>query len=116
MNTFLNKSNEKIFITGGTQLKGKVRISGAKNAALPLMALSLIINKGFTLSNMPDLADTRLMSKLLSDLGINISWNFGKVNFQGIPKVNEASYELVNQMRASILILVLLRNETSKYI
>ena len=105
MNTFSNKSNEKIFITGGIKLKGNVRISGAKNAALPLMALSLILNKGFTLSNMPDLADTRLMSKLLSDLGINISWNFGKVNFHGIPKVNEASYELVNQMRASILIL-----------
>ena len=45
MNTSLNKSNEKIFITGGTKLKGNVRISGAKNAALPLMALSLIINK-----------------------------------------------------------------------
>ena len=66
MNTFSNESNEKIFITGGTQLQGNVRISGAKNAALPLMTLSLILNKGFTLSNMPDLADTRLMSNLTS--------------------------------------------------
>ena len=105
MNTSLNKSNEKIFITGGTQLKGNVRISGAKNAALPLMALSLIINKGFTLSNMPDLADTRLMSNLLGDLGINVSWSFGKVIFNGSPKINEASYDLVRQMRASILVL-----------
>ena len=105
MNTFSNESNEKIFITGGTQLQGNVRISGAKNAALPLMTLSLILNKGFTLTNMPDLADTRLMSNLLAELGINISWKFGKVNFHGAPKVNEASYELVRQMRASILVL-----------
>ena len=105
MNTSLNKSNEKIFITGGTPLKGNVRISGAKNAALPLMALSLIINKGFTLSNMPDLADTRLMSNLLGDLGINVRWSFGKVIFNGSPKINEASYDLVRQMRASILVL-----------
>ena len=105
MNTFSNESNEKIFITGGTQLQGNVRISGAKNAALPLMTLSLILNKGFALTNMPDLADTRLMSNLLAELGINISWKFGKVNFHGAPKVNEASYELVRQMRASILVL-----------
>ena len=105
MNTFSNESNEKIFITGGTQLQGNVRISGAKNAALPLMTLSLILNKGFTLSNMPDLADTRLMSNLLAELGINNSWKFGKVNFHGAPKINEASYELVRQMRASILVL-----------
>ena len=105
MNIFSNESNEKIFITGGTQLQGNVRISGAKNAALPLMTLSLILNKGFTLSNMPDLADTRLMSNLLAELGINNSWKFGKVNFHGAPKINEASYELVRQMRASILVL-----------
>ena len=105
MNDFSNESNEKIFITGGTQLQGNVRISGAKNAALPLMTLSLILNKGFTLTNMPDLADTRLMSNLLAELGINISWKFGKVSFHGSPKVNEASYELVRQMRASILVL-----------
>jgi len=54
---------------------------------------------------MPDLADTRLMSNLLTELGINISWKFGKVNFHGAPKINEASYELVRQMRASILVL-----------
>ena len=54
-------NNERIFITGGEKLYGKVNISGAKNAALPLMALSLIINKDFKLSNVPDLADTKLM-------------------------------------------------------
>ena len=98
-------NSEKIFITGENKLNGKVKISGAKNAALPLMALSLIINKDFTLFNVPDLADTRLMSSLLIDLGININWKNGKIDFNGAPKKEEASYDLVRKMRASILVL-----------
>ena len=98
-------NSEKIFITGENKLNGKVKISGAKNAALPLMALSLIINKDFTLFNVPDLADTRLMSSLLINLGINIDWKNGKIDFNGAPKKEEASYDLVRKMRASILVL-----------
>ena len=105
MRDFPNYNSEKIFITGENKLNGKVKISGAKNAALPLMALSLIINKDFTLFNVPDLADTRLMSSLLIDLGININWKNGKIDFNGAPKKEEASYDLVRKMRASILIL-----------
>lgn len=105
MKLFLQNNKEKIYITGGSSLKGMVKVSGAKNAALPLMALSLILNKGLTLLNMPDLADTRLMSKLLIQLGININWAYGKAEFDGHPQVNEASYDLVRQMRASILVL-----------
>ena len=105
MKLFLQNNKEKIYITGGYSLKGMVKVSGAKNAALPLMALSLILNKGLTLLNMPDLADTRLMSKLLIQLGIKINWTYGKAEFDGHPQVNEASYDLVRQMRASILVL-----------
>ena len=105
MSDFPSYNSEKIFITGENKLNGKVKISGAKNAALPLMALSLIINKDFTLFNVPDLADTRLMSSLLIDLGINIDWKNGKVDFNGAPKKDEASYDLVRKMRASILVL-----------
>ena len=105
MNNFGNTDVEKIFIKGENQLKGNVLISGAKNAALPLMALSLIINKGFRLSNIPDLADTRLMYSLLADLGIIIEWKNDSVNFGGSPKKDEASYDLVKHMRASILVL-----------
>ena len=105
MRDFPIYNSEKIFITGENILNGKVKISGAKNAALPLMALSLIINKDFTLFNVPDLADTRLMSSLLIDLGINIDWKNGKVDFNGAPKKDEASYDLVRKMRASILVL-----------
>ena len=105
MNTFINNNVEKIFITGEKKLTGSVKISGAKNAALPLMALSLIINKDYNLSNVPDLADTRLMSNLLIDLGVEINWDKGNLNFNGKPKKDEASYDLVRQMRASILVL-----------
>ena len=105
MNDLIDKTNERIFITGGNQLYGTVNISGAKNAALPLMALSLLISKGFTLTNVPNLADTRLMLKLLNELGIKSKWKDGVIDFDGIPKKEEAPYELVRQMRASILIL-----------
>ncbi len=105
MNSFINNNVEKIFITGEKKLTGSVNISGAKNAALPLMALSLIINKGYNLYNVPDLADTRLMSNLLISLGIKINWINGKLNFNGKPIKDEASYDLVRQMRASILVL-----------
>ena len=105
MRDFPNYNSEKIFITGENKLNGKVKISGAKNAALPLMALSLIINKDFTLFNVPDLADTRLMSSLLINLGIHIDWKNGKIDFNGAPKKEEASYDLVRKMRASILVL-----------
>ena len=105
MSDFPSYNSEKIFITGENKLNGKVKISGAKNAALPLMALSLIINKDFTLFNVPDLADTRLMSSLLINLGINIDWKNGKIDFNGAPKKEEASYDLVRKMRASILVL-----------
>ena len=105
MRDFPSYNSEKIFITGENKLNGKVKISGAKNAALPLMALSLIINSGFTLFNVPDLTDTRLMSSLLIDLGITMKWQNGKIDFNGSPKKEEASYDLVRKMRASILVL-----------
>jgi len=105
MNSFLNNNVEKIFITGEKKLAGCVNISGAKNAALPLMALSLIINKDYNLNNVPDLADTRLMCNLLINLGVKINWKNGKLCFNGKPKKDEAPYDLVRQMRASILVL-----------
>ena len=105
MNSFTKNNTEKIYITGEQKLTGSVNISGAKNAALPLMTLSLIINKDFNLYNVPDLADTRLMSNLLIDLGIDINWEKGNLTFNGKPRKDEASYDLVRQMRASILVL-----------
>ena len=61
--------SESLFITGGEKLNGAIRISGAKNAALPLLAASLMTEQPVQLGNMPDLADTRLMVKLLCHMG-----------------------------------------------
>ena len=62
---------DSLKVTGGAKLKGKIKISGAKNSALPLMACSLLLSKGkLKLDSMPNLADTRFMSILLSSLGM----------------------------------------------
>ncbi|CAK8717884.1 UDP-N-acetylglucosamine 1-carboxyvinyltransferase [Candidatus Electronema aureum] len=93
-------------INGGRPLQGKVAVSGAKNAALPLLAATLLAPGTYTLHNVPDLRDTRTMLKLLQILGA--SWErdgstvqVNSVNLTGA----EAPYELVKTMRASVLVL-----------
>jgi UDP-N-acetylglucosamine 1-carboxyvinyltransferase len=97
---------EKLVIQGGKSLYGEVRISGAKNAALPLIAATLLAPGTHVLHNVPDLRDTRTILKLLENLGV--SWerkdstlliDSGKLTF------SEASYDLVKTMRASVLVL-----------
>ena len=63
-------SNDRLIIQGGKPLFGDVKISGAKNAVLPLISISLLFDKSFTLKNVPDLVDTRLMIKLINALGV----------------------------------------------
>ena len=96
---------DKLVIFGKKPLYGDVYISGAKNAALPLMTISLLIDKGFELNNVPDLIDTQLMSKLINELGINSDYKLGRIEFSGKAQKFEASENLVKKMRASILIL-----------
>ena len=62
-----------IRIRGGRKLEGKIRIGGAKNAALPLMAASLLTSETLNLSNIPDLADITTMLQLLKELGVQES-------------------------------------------
>ncbi|MDY0219700.1 MAG: UDP-N-acetylglucosamine 1-carboxyvinyltransferase [Desulfobacterium sp.] len=97
---------DKIEIRGGKRLTGKVRISGAKNAALPLVASSILVDGTMTFTNVPDLVDIRSIRMLLSDLGAGCEQGDGRllVDGSGIHKV-EAAYELVRKMRASILVL-----------
>ena len=66
---------DKIRIIGGRPLEGRIEISGAKNAALPLMAASLLTPETLTLSNLPHLADITMLAKLLTKLGVRISMN-----------------------------------------
>jgi UDP-N-acetylglucosamine 1-carboxyvinyltransferase len=105
---------DKIQIQGGKPLSGKIRIGGAKNAALPLMAASLLTEKRLRLANLPHLADIATMANLLAELGVNISMN-GTTNGGHMGKVFDlvanntiettAPYDLVRKMRASVLVL-----------
>lgn len=98
---------DKIIIQGGASLKGSVKTSGSKNAALPLLCASILTNETFTLKNVPDLADIRTMVKLLSHLGIKASSpEKGTWALSG-KKLNrfDAPYDLVRTMRASVLVL-----------
>ena len=97
---------EKLVIEGGKQLFGEVSISGAKNAALPLIAASLLAPGVHVLHNVPDLRDTRTILRLLESLGL--SWKREgstlKIDGTGL-RYSEASYDLVKTMRASVLVL-----------
>lgn len=97
---------EKLIIEGGRPLCGTVRISGAKNAALPLIAATLLTEGVHTLTNVPDLRDTRTILRLLESLGI--TWERQgatlKIDSSNVT-YSEASYDLVKTMRASVLVL-----------
>ena len=96
----------KLIIEGAHKLQGEVRISGAKNAALPLIAATLLARGWHTIHNVPDLRDTRTMLALLETLGAQWKWENSTllVNTDSLNNF-EASYDLVKTMRASILVL-----------
>jgi len=97
---------EKLIIEGGRPLYGEVKISGAKNAALPLMAATLLAPGKHVLRNMPDLRDTRTFIRLMANLGVK-SERAGDVLILDTTDIlhTEAPYELVKTMRASVLVL-----------
>jgi UDP-N-acetylglucosamine 1-carboxyvinyltransferase len=97
---------DKLIIHGGKRLKGEVAISGAKNAALPIMAASLLSSGYSTISRVPDLRDIMTMGRLLANLGAGFHYEDRKafINTEKI-KIYEAPYDLVRKMRASILVL-----------
>jgi UDP-N-acetylglucosamine 1-carboxyvinyltransferase len=106
---------DRIRIRGGKSLIGTIQIGGAKNAALPLMAASLLTSEELCLSNLPHLADITTMVHLLSELGVEISMNGDAPNDGHVgrvlgltghePEDKTAPYELVRRMRASVLVL-----------
>jgi UDP-N-acetylglucosamine 1-carboxyvinyltransferase len=97
---------DKLLITGGRPLHGTVTISGAKNAALPVMAAALLAPGVHRLRNVPRLRDTRTFAKVLELLGAKVSFdgNLCSIDSTGVNSV-EAPYELVKTMRASIYVL-----------
>jgi UDP-N-acetylglucosamine 1-carboxyvinyltransferase len=97
---------DKLRITGGRPLQGTVPISGAKNAALPVMAATLLIPGVHRLKNVPRLRDTRTFAKVLELLGAKVAFegSLCTIDSTGVNSV-EAPYELVKTMRASIYVL-----------
>ena len=103
---------DKIRIKGGVPLEGVIPIGGAKNAALPLMAASLLTADKLTLANVPDLADIATMANLLVQHGVTVAVDEADGNCGQVLEVSAAhitsttaSYDLVRKMRASILVL-----------
>jgi UDP-N-acetylglucosamine 1-carboxyvinyltransferase len=99
---------QKLAIQGGSRLNGEVRISGAKNAALPILCASLLTSDTLQLENVPDLNDVATMRKLLQQMGVSISTGVSdglmELCAADIGKL-EAPYEMVKTMRAAILVL-----------
>ncbi|MDQ7093037.1 UDP-N-acetylglucosamine 1-carboxyvinyltransferase [Desulfosporosinus sp. PR] len=94
----------KLKITGGKQLEGTITVSGAKNAVLPIIAASLLCAEPIRLEDAPDLLDVNVMNQVISALGANVARNGSTLNIQARSiECIEAPYDLVSQMRASIV-------------
>ena len=101
---------DRIVIEGGVRLEGVIPISGAKNSAIKLMTASLLTDQPLTLTNMPRLADTRFLGRLLTRLGVVVEERDGPDGAETVLATPEivstiAPYELVRQMRASFNVL-----------
>lgn len=97
---------QKLVVQGGVPLRGEVHISGAKNAALPIMCASLLTSDVLQLSNMPDLHDIATMRKLLEQMGVKVVVQGNEMALHGaqVDKL-EAPYDMVKTMRAAVLVL-----------
>src|SRR6187455_1056559 len=107
---------DKLKITGGGPLQGKVRISGAKNSALPAMAACLLTADELRLENLPMVNDILTTRRLLKELGAEVEFSGGNSASLKATTIgsHEAPYELVKTMRASVLVLGPLLARTGK--
>ena len=97
---------DKIVIEGGTPLRGTVKIGGSKNAALPILVSSLLVDGENTYTNVPNLKDIQSVCGVLEYLGAKIEKNESEIRIDATGLDNsEAPYDLVRKMRASILVL-----------
>jgi UDP-N-acetylglucosamine 1-carboxyvinyltransferase len=95
---------ESFLIKGGVPLHGEVIISGSKNAALPIMAATLLTDEPCVIRGVPDLSDTRFMAQILESLGAETKFRNGTLNVRAKKIRGYADYELVRKMRGSICI------------
>ena len=97
---------EQLKITGNGPLQGEIKVSGAKNAALPILCASLLTADDIELTNVPHLRDVQTMLELLRQMGVTVRQDGDKLILNGSAVHNfYAPYELVKTMRAAILVL-----------
>ncbi|MDI6873090.1 UDP-N-acetylglucosamine 1-carboxyvinyltransferase [Candidatus Solincola sp.] len=99
-------NGEKLVITGGNPLRGEVRVGGAKNSVLKLMAASLLTPEECVIHNVPHITDVEIMAEVLRHLGAEVAWEDDTLRVRaGEFSGREAPYHLVRRMRASIVVL-----------
>ncbi len=98
---------DKIIVKGGKSLRGTVRVAGAKNAVLPVIAASMIASEGKSvITDVPDLADVRTINEVLKHLNVDITFENNEVTVDATKELtSEAPFEYVRKMRASVLVL-----------
>ncbi|MUV37377.1 UDP-N-acetylglucosamine 1-carboxyvinyltransferase [Lentibacillus sp. JNUCC-1] len=98
---------DKIIVRGGRQLSGTVRVEGAKNAVLPVIAASILPSQGKSvIKDVPDLADVYTINEVIRNLNADVQFNDHTITVDATHKLKtEAPFEFVRKMRASVLVL-----------
>ena len=97
---------DRLVVSGGRRLSGSVRVGGAKNSALKLMAAALLADGTTAIENVPRIVDCRTMGEVLEHLGATVSWDDSTLTIDTSDASGiETPYELVRKMRASIIVL-----------
>lgn len=110
---------DKIIVSGGAKLEGKITISGAKNAVLPIIVASLLSSGKCKIQDVPQLADVSTITEVLEILGAKVTQEGNTLNIDSSNINNyEAPYDYVRKMRASVLVMgpLLARMERLKYL
>jgi UDP-N-acetylglucosamine 1-carboxyvinyltransferase len=96
---------DSLLIKGGTPLHGDVKISGAKNAALPIMAATLLTAEECVIHRVPDLSDVRFMGQILTSLGAEVEFDGGSLRVRAAKIRGVGDYDLIRKMRGSVCIM-----------
>src|ERR1044071_5781005 len=96
---------DSLLIKGGVPLHGKVQISGAKNAVLPIMAAALLTPEKCVIHRVPELSDVHFMAKILASLGAEVQFDGPTLTIQAARIKAHGDYDLIRKMRGSICIL-----------
>jgi len=96
---------DKFLIKGGVPLRGSVTISGSKNAALPILAATLLTDEPCVIRRVPDLSDVRFMGEILESLGAQVEFSSGTIRAQAARIKPHGDYELIRKMRGSVCIM-----------